>query len=233
MKRSCQSKDLSWLLIHLRELPGVTVSISSLFLHRFHVLLDSIQFPLEHCGVPAVCVQAILKLCHSHLGCIWIAVLAFLYFWGRKLRMTVQVTINNAWLYSKLEQLQTFTCLSLELASVTAASAQSAGGLVKCQPLQACQPKILLVGLMTVKEPRPVYTLYNPSVTEKWFLKIRVSFPLCSVNCRTVYLMNLWNQVGCYDTWIYQGVLIIFHITPKVILAALKTEVPFFVFSTK
>lgn len=89
------------------------MSISLLFLHRFCVLLENFQFPLEHCGVHAGCIQAILKLCHTHLGCVWGAVLTFMYFWGRKQGMTVQVTINNAWLYSKLEQLQTYTCLSL------------------------------------------------------------------------------------------------------------------------
>lgn len=62
-KRSCQSRDLSWLLIHLRDLLGVTVSISSLFLHRFHVFLDNFQFPLEHRGVQC-------WLCTSHSGAV-------------------------------------------------------------------------------------------------------------------------------------------------------------------
>lgn len=31
----------------------MTVSISGLFLHRFHVFLENFQFPLQHCGVQA------------------------------------------------------------------------------------------------------------------------------------------------------------------------------------
>lgn len=68
----------------------------------------------------------------------------------------------------KPEQLQTFTCVSLELTSVIAASALRGGGrLVKCQPLQACQPSTLLVGLLTREELVPACPVQKATVTER------------------------------------------------------------------
>lgn len=79
--------------------------------------------------------------------------------------MTVQVTIVTEPDYIQ----SSHSCkpspvslsLSLSFTSVTAASVWSGGGggLVKCQPLQACQPSARLVGLMSVKELVPVCTI--------------------------------------------------------------------------
>lgn len=133
---------------------------------------------LNHGLHAASCVQALLKLWQSPVLCMGCCAGFFFFFLIRKLGMTVQVTINSAWLYMKPKQLQTFTYVSLELTSVIAASALRGGGrLVKCQPLQACQPSTLLVGLLTREElcqPAPCRRLL--SLKDDFWGYILISF---------------------------------------------------------
>lgn len=197
------------------------MSISGLFLHRFHVFLDNFQCRLQHWGVHAAsCVTS-----HSE-----VVPLSPVLYMG-----------CCAGLPAFLEEETGNDCSSVYKQCLTIYKAQTAANLhlslsrVNICHWCFCIERRSRAGKMPTPTGMPAQrpacraddceragaSLHHVEGYCHWekISEDTVSFPLCIINWGTVYLMNLCNQVSCCNIWPWQTILIIFHTRLNVIFS--------------